>query len=144
MSDVIEVVEGSCLCGAIRYEILQRPQRAHNCHCQRCRKVRGTAFAANLFVPLDALRYTRGEDKLESYKLPEADRFTHVFCKVCGSSLPFLNVARGLAVVPMGSLDDDPGYSPKAHIYVDSMAPWHTITDELPQHASQIGDPEDE
>lgn len=131
------MIKGSCLCGAIGYEILQPPQLAYNCHCQRCRKARGTAFASNLFVPLDAFRYTRGEDKLESYKVPEAERFTHVFCSACGSSLPFLNLARAVAVVPMGSLDDDPGHPPDAHIFVGSKAPWFTITDSLPQHQRQ-------
>ena len=115
-------ITGSCLCGAIRYSITGRPVRAHNCHCQRCRKIRGAAFASNLFVPLDAFRYTHGEEALRSYKLPEAERFTHVFCSVCGSSLPFLNTARGVAVVPMGSLDDEPGRLPEAHIFVGSKA----------------------
>ena len=133
------MIAGSCLCGAIRYELTREPVWAHNCHCQRCRKIRGTAFASNLFVPLESFRYTQGEDLLHAYKLPEAERFTHVFCKVCGSSLPFLNVARGLAVIPMGSLDDDPGHPPDAHIFVGSKASWFEITDSLPQHRSQLG-----
>lgn len=137
------MIAGSCLCGAIRYEISKTPEWAHNCHCQRCRKIRGTAFASNLFVPLEAFRYTQGEDLLRSYKLPGAERFTHVFCDVCGSSLPFLNRDRGAAVVPMGSLDDDPGHQPDAHIFVDSKAPWFTISDSLPQHRCQVGDESD-
>jgi hypothetical protein len=132
-------ISGSCLCGAVRYEITGEPEWAHNCHCRRCRKIRGAAFASNLFVPLDRVRYTQGEDLLRSYKLPEAARFTHVFCSVCGASLPFLNVARGRAVVPMGSLDDDPRHPPDAHIFVGSKAPWFTITDALPQHAAELG-----
>jgi hypothetical protein len=136
-------INGSCLCGAIRYVITGKPVWAHNCHCRRCRKIRGAAFASNLFVPLEQFRYTQGEELLHSYKLPEAARFTHVFCRVCGSSLPFLNTARGLAVVPMGSLDDDPGQAPAAHIFVGSKAPWFTITDSLPQHLSALGDPPD-
>lgn len=133
------MITGSCLCEAIGYEISEEPKWAHNCHCKRCRKIAGSAFASNLFVPLDAFRYVRGEELLRSYKLPEAARFTHVFCQVCGSSLPFLNTARGAAVVPMGSLDDDPGHRPDAHIFVGSMAPWFTITDSLPQHPTQLG-----
>ena len=69
------MIAGSCLCGAIRYEISGEPEWAHNCHCQRCRKIRGTAFASNLFVPLETFRYTEGEDLLRSYKLPDAERF---------------------------------------------------------------------
>ncbi len=133
------MISGSCLCGEIRYELTQEPVWAHNCHCQRCRKVRGSAFASNLFVPLDALRYLCGEESLQSYKLPEAERFTHVFCRQCGSSLPFRNEARGTVVVPMGSLDDDPGHPPDAHIYVGSKAPWFTITDSLPQNPEHLG-----
>lgn len=128
------MIKGSCLCGDVRYELTGKPLRAHYCHCQRCRKIRGSAFASNLFLPLDAIRYTQGEALLRSYKPPEAERFTHVFCPKCGSSLPFSNEARGVVVVPMGSLDDDPRHSPEAHIFVGSKAPWFTITDDLPQH----------
>jgi len=134
------VISGSCLCGAIRYEISSEPLWAHNCHCRRCRKIRGSAFASNLFVRIESLRYTRGEERLRSYKLPEAERFTHTFCSDCGSSLPFRNEARGLAVVPMGSLDDDPKLAPAAHIFVGSMAPWFAITDSLPRHPAQLGE----
>ncbi|MCH7866225.1 MAG: GFA family protein [Myxococcales bacterium] len=134
------MILGSCLCGAIRYELTQEPVWAHNCHCQRCRKIRGSAFASNLFVPLESFRYTQGEELLRSYKLPEAERFTHVFCDECGSSLPFRNEARGLAVIPMGSLDDDPGHTPQAHIFVGSKATWFTITDQLPQHRFNLGE----
>ena len=132
MSD--ETVKGSCLCGAVAYEYRGEPVRAHNCHCKRCRKIRGTPFAANLFVPVEAFRFTRGESEVRSYKLPEAARFTHAFCGICGSSLPVAFPSRGVAVIPMGSLDDDPGLTPERHIFVDSKAPWETITDALPQH----------
>ncbi|MCG8590212.1 MAG: GFA family protein [Proteobacteria bacterium] len=132
------MITGSCLCGAIRYEVTGEPVWAHNCHCRRCRKIRGTAFASNLFVPLADFRFAQGEDLLGSYKLPEAERFTHVFCRTCGSSLPFRNEARGVAVIPMGSLDDDPGREPGAHIFVASKANWFTITDSLPQYPEQI------
>jgi hypothetical protein len=128
---------GSCLCGAVAYELEGPPVWAHNCHCQRCRKARGAAFASNLFVPIDALRYTRGEALVERYRPPDAERFTSCFCRVCGSPLPYRNEPRDVAVVPMGSLDDDPGLTPRAHIYVGSKAPWFTISDALPQHEEQ-------
>ena len=134
---------GSCLCGGIRYELTQVPVWAHSCHCSRCRKTTGAAFASNLFLPLAALSYTKGEDLLRSFKPPEAERFTHVFCSHCGSTLPFINKARGLVGVPMGSLDDDPRYSLRAHIFVDSKAPWFTITDALPQHPTALGSAKD-
>lgn len=131
MSDILT---GGCLCGAVRYELRRSPVWAHNCHCSRCRKSGGAAFASNLFLPDDALFYTKGEDQLRSFKVPGAERFTHVFCSRCGSSLPFVNEVRRLVGVPMGTLDDDPGFAPRAHIFVGSKAPWFTITDTLTQH----------
>ena len=130
---------GSCLCGAVRYELTQAPDWSHNCHCSRCRKATGASFASNLFVPLDALRYTSGEELLRSFKPPDADRFTHVFCSICGSTLPSENPARGRAVIPMGTLDQDPGCGPRAHIFVGSKAPWTLIRDDLPQHPEALG-----
>ena len=136
-------IAGSCLCGEVRFELTREPVWAVNCHCSRCRKTSGTAFASNLFVPYDALRYTQGEDHLRSYKPPEAERFTHVFCNRCGSTLPFASATRGVVGVPMGSLDGNPRYSPRAHIHVESRAPWFEITDGLPQHPTGPGSGED-
>ena len=35
--------------------------------------------------------------------------------------------------VVVGTLDSDPGRRPREHIFVGSKAPWHEITDVLPQ-----------
>jgi hypothetical protein len=129
---------GSCLCGAVAYVVEGEPVLARNCHCSRCRRARSAAFASNLFIGADGIRFSRGEELLSSYKVPEAERFTHVFCRLCGSSLPRIDRNRGVAVVPMGTLDDDPGMRPQAHIFVTSKAPWFTITDDLPQHAEYV------
>lgn len=126
-------IKGSCLCGGIAFELTGAPKGVTHCHCSRCRKVRGTGHATNLFLPLSELRYVRGEELLTRYKLPGAKRFGHVFCKVCGSSLPRLDEELGIAIVPMGSFDDDPKIRPNRHIHVDSKAPWDAITDDLPQ-----------
>lgn len=126
---------GSCLCGAVAYAVDGPLTFMRNCHCSRCRKARAAAFAANLFVAESGIRFTRGEDLLVSFKIPEAQRFTQTFCRTCGGKLPRIDPARKLAVVPLGSLDDDPGLRPREHIFVGSKAGWDEITDALPQHA---------
>lgn len=126
-------VNGSCLCGAIQFEITESPRGATHCHCSRCRKTRGAGHATNLLVSLSGLRYLQGEERLGKYKLPEAKYFAHWFCEVCGSTMPRWDEARGFAVIPMGALDDDPGVRPERHIHVASKAPWDVISDDLPQ-----------
>ena len=124
---------GSCLCGGVAFEVTSGPLQVNHCHCSRCRKVRGTANATNMVVARDGVRFARGADLLTTYRAPDARFFAHAFCRVCGSSMPRLDEARNIAIVPMGSLDDDPGARPERHIFVDSKAAWDTITDGLPQ-----------
>jgi hypothetical protein len=126
---------GSCNCGAVAFEYEGAPSLCRNCHCGRCRKARSAAHASNLGVKLAQLRFTRGEDRLALYKVPEARFFAQAFCTTCGAKLPRLDPSRDLAIVPMGALDDDPGVRPAEHIFVASKAPWFEITDALPQHA---------
>jgi hypothetical protein len=126
-------VKGSCLCGAIEFEMTVTPRGATHCHCSRCRKTRGTGHATNLPVPLDGFRYLRGEELLTKYRLPSAKYYAHWFCSVCGSTMPRVDEARGIGIIPMGAFDDDPGVRPERHIHVASKAPLETIEDELPK-----------
>jgi len=60
------------------------------------------------------------------------------FCKLCGSTLLSPNPSKSRVVIPMGSLDDDPGLSLEAHIWVDSKADWDALVDDLPQHTEAL------
>jgi len=128
---------GSCLCGSVAFEYGGDPILCRHCHCSRCRKARSAAHASNLGVPLDRFRWLRGEDQLGFYKVPEAKFFAQAFCRTCGSALPRTDAGRGIAVVPLGALDGDPGARPSNHIFVGSKAPWFEITDALPQFEEQ-------
>ncbi len=125
-------IRGSCLCGGVAFEMTSTPLVVNHCHCSRCRKVRGVAHATNAFVPKVGLRFVRGEELLTTYRPPDAARFAHAFCRVCGSSMPRVSEEAPNAVVPMGCFDDDPGVRPQRHIFVDSKAAWDEIHDDLP------------
>ncbi|MEO8603626.1 MAG: GFA family protein [bacterium] len=130
---------GSCLCGNVAYVVDGPPICAANCHCGRCRRGRAAAHASNLFLAAAGLRFTRGADQLAAYKVPEAKSFTQVFCRICGSKMPRLDPVRGIAVVPMGGLDDDPGIRPQVHIFTADVAPWFEIPDDgLPRYAASL------
>ena len=129
------VVDGSCLCGAVAYELRGEPLRMYHCHCWRCRRERSAAHTTNLFAKLDDFAFTRGRELVAEYKVPEAERFTVAFCTRCGGGAPYVARARGWVVVPAGTLDTDPVMRPQANIYVASKAPWFEITDDLPQYA---------
>jgi hypothetical protein len=127
------VTPGSCLCGAMAWEVEGAPALMMNCHCSRCRRGRGAAFATNAFYRLESFRWLRGEDMADSYKVPDAQHFTQSFCRECGSPVPRLLEKFNRAMVPVGTFDADPGARPGAHIFVGSKAAWDLITDDIPQ-----------
>jgi hypothetical protein len=87
-----------------------------------------------LFVRPADFHWVRGEEQLTNYRLPNTDRFGNAFCRTCGSPMPRRAPGRDFIVVPAGSIDGDPGVRPAYHIFAGSKAPWHEITDGLPQH----------
>ena len=127
------VVGGSCLCGEVAFEYSGTPKMMMNCHCSRCRKVKGAAHATNVFVAGDALTWLRGESNITGYAHPPADFFGHSFCKTCGSSVPRPRPDGSMYNIPAGSLDQHPGIEAKGHIFVGSKAPWFEVTEDKPQ-----------
>jgi hypothetical protein len=124
---------GSCVCGGVSWRTQGEPIVARYCHCARCRKARSAACTANLIARIDDVVFLSGEDETTSYHAPDAKFFHQTFCNTCGSATPRIDPNRGIAIVPMGALDDDPGIAPSEHIWVGSKATWHEISDDLPQ-----------
>lgn len=129
-----QITEGSCLCGGVRYRISGDVALFQYCHCSRCRKFTGSAFAANLLVQPDQLEWITGEAQVGRYELPGAKHFATCFCKQCGSSLPWPTQSGKAVIVPAGSLDGDPGGRPIQNIYCASRAVWYVDPADLPDH----------
>lgn len=127
--------QGSCLCGAVRYQADELGPAVF-CHCQRCRKASGSAFASNALVPSDKFRFVEGEDALATFSTPQGVH--RVFCGRCGSPLISRRDAMPEAVrLRLGTLDTPIDVRPQAHIFVGSKAEWFDIHDDLPQYAER-------
>ncbi len=128
-------VNGSCLCGSVKYEVSGESKRFYHCHCQRCRKATGTGHASNLLMsPQTGINWLQGEDQLQRFKVPDAERFYNCFCKNCGSPMPRLAPLLDMVIIPAGSLDSTPSISPEGRIFGDSRAEW-SCSDDLPVYA---------
>ncbi|TPL00451.1 MULTISPECIES: GFA family protein [unclassified Mesorhizobium] len=126
---------GKCFCGAARYEVADEFSYAANCHCSNCRRTTGSAFKPFAGIEREKFRLVTSEDELLIF----GDVSGHdAHCGRCGS-LVYSLVRDGAYVhVAMGTLMDDPGIRPSAHILVGSKAPWFTITDDLPQYREHV------
>jgi len=129
-----EPVKGCCLCKKVTYAIKGNLGVFQYCHCSRCRKFTGSAFAANLLVAPEDFQWLSGEEFLGRYELEEAKHFATSFCTHCGSSLPWLEKQGRAVVVPAGSLEDHPGIGPFQNIFWGSHAAWYTEPSSLPEY----------
>ena len=127
-------LRGSCLCGAVKFEVTGEPKRFYHCHCSRCRKATGTGHASNLFLQPGTLRWVSGEKQVASFKVPEAKRFTNTFCTTCGGRVPRQAVDSDVVMIPAGSLDDEAPISPQADIFAGSRASWSCTSEQLPAY----------
>jgi len=125
------VMKGSCLCGAVSYEVTGTFKVMGNCHCSICRKSHGAAFATWGIIDSDQFRWISGEEYVQAYEsTPGRER---CFCRICGSPLVSSHAGR-VGEVVAGTIDGDPQTRPVEHIFVGSKAPWFEITDDLPQN----------
>ncbi|QIE55539.1 GFA family protein [Pikeienuella piscinae] len=99
-------MSGTCLCGAVSYEIAAAKSQVGACHCRMCQAWSGGVFIG-LRVASDEVTL-KGEENLTVYR--SSDWAERGFCATCGSSLFYRITAPG----PMqdeyhfgaGTLDD--------------------------------------
>ena len=125
--------KGSCLCGAVTYEIKGDLGPIIFCHCSRCRKANGTAFNAASLVKKADLQIVTGLDALTDFE--SSPGVGRVFCKHCGSPLFSRRDAMPDSVrLRIGTLDTPVSGKPSAHIFVASKAGWFDLHDDAPRY----------
>ena len=122
---------GSCLCGEVHYEITGSLGVFQYCHCSRCRKFTGSAYAPNIIVAPDQFEWLQGEEHLGRFEIKDARHFATSFCTQCGSSLPWKTQSEKAVVIPAGTLDIDPEIRPFQNVFYDSKADWYQEASEL-------------
>jgi hypothetical protein len=128
---------GSCLCGAVRYEVTGPLQEVLICHCVECRRWHGHVSATAATARDDLQLIERGG--LRWFESPRSDAGARRgFCAECGSSL-FWD-APGLQTISIaaGTLDSPTGLHLASHWYVSQAADYYEIPDDgLPHHERQ-------
>lgn len=121
---------GSCLCGAIRFEVDAELPAPDACHCTQCRKQSGHYFVST-DVPKKSLAIHGGEH-LTWFR--SSEKVQRGFCSRCGSSLFFEPFSKDWIGVAMGAFDQPTGTKLGIHIFVAEKGDYYEITDGLPQH----------
>ncbi|MCJ9671384.1 MULTISPECIES: GFA family protein [unclassified Neorhizobium] len=122
--------KGSCLCGAVSFEIEGELSAPDACHCSKCRKHSGHFFAST-DVEKDRLTL-KGAENITWFQSSEKVR--RGFCTTCGSSLFWDPPHRDWIAVAMGAFDGPTGTGLNKHIFVAEKGDYYDIADGLPQN----------
>lgn len=118
---------GSCLCGAVKYEIDVLDTPISHCHCQTCRKANAAAFVSTAGVRREHFRWIKGQDTLSSFE-SSPGKLRH-FCSICGSHLVAERPVQPHVILRVATLDNDPGSQPESHIWRSHEVSWLTYED---------------
>ena len=120
----MQTLTGSCLCGLVTFEVQDEFDLFQLCHCTQCQKTTGSAHASNLFTAPGNITWLAGQDEIVRYDV-EGRSISNVFCRNCGSRVPYLSLSGETLVVPAGSLNGTPTIKPQANIFWPERAGWY-------------------
>ncbi|MGL6312635.1 GFA family protein [Vibrio sp. WXL103] len=127
-------ITGSCLCESVSFIVKDDFVKFYFCHCEQCRKLTGSAHVSHLFTSPTNITWTKGADNTKRYDDPTRT-FSNVFCKQCGSRLPYLSKSKEFLIVPAGCLNAEPSRKPDAQIFCSEQTDWHKAGLKAIKHA---------
>lgn len=122
-------IEGSCQCGAVRYQLLSAPLLVMACHCKECQKLSTSAFSITAVVDADAVEF-EGE-MVEWRRTADSGNINGAkFCPTCGNRIYHFNPEDpGKIKLKPSNLSDTSIIKPTAHVWVSEKQDWFNIPD---------------
>ena len=117
------MVQGSCQCGAVRFEIEGPLRDVINCHCSICRKLSGHHWAATS-APISAIRLTE-ERGLAWYQ--SSSKARRAFCNMCGATLFYEPYGEDRWAIGAGTLDGATGLKTVKNICIEEAGDYYCL-----------------
>ena len=129
-------IDGSCHCGAIRYEAEVDPGDVGICHCTDCQKLTGSAFRVTVAAEEADFRLTAGQPKLYVKTAESGAQRVQAFCADCGSPIYATSVGDGPKTygLRVGTIHQRQELAPAQQVWRRSALPWVPGMDDLDTH----------
>jgi hypothetical protein len=116
---------GSCLCGAVAFEITGPMRPVVVCHCSQCRKQTGHMGAFTACDDKDLA--FKSQNTLSWYRASETAK--RGFCNRCGSVLFWKGDGRTYTSITAGSIDGNTELKVEGHIFCADKGDYYDILD---------------
>ncbi|PSL21290.1 GFA family protein [Shimia abyssi] len=121
------MLQGSCLCGEIRFRVHGAPQGVSMCHCGQCRKQSGGIWSS-AFVPEEDLEIEGDVNWFEASVTAKRGS-----CRRCGSYLFWTAHDEDTISFALGAVDGPTGLSLEKHIFVKDKGDYYALRDGVEQ-----------
>lgn len=124
-------IDGTCHCGAVRWEAEADPAHVYLCHCTDCQAISGGS--GRWAVPVDACAFRLLAGTLADHpKTGDSGRVSHqMFCGTCAS--PVYGRSEGLdpprVNVRLGTCHQRDRLPPRRELFTESAQPWARLRD---------------
>ena len=114
---------GSCHCGSIEIRSNYAPMLINQCNCTSCRKLYSVLSVTGIFSQEEI--EVSGDLKKYTYNGGSGGDIELFFCPNCSTKAYYsVEVIEGLAIIPIGTLDDSTKHEPDIEIFTNSKLNW--------------------
>ena len=125
-------VNGSCLCGAVRFTAELPSKWCAHCHCSLCRKAHGAGYVTWVGFEQDQVNIDNDATQLQWYESSAGAQ--RGFCQQCGSTMFFKSERwAGELHIAAGCLDGQLDRQPDTNAFFDAHVGWMPIDHSLRQ-----------
>jgi hypothetical protein len=115
------MMEGGCLCGAVRYRLGGAPSSSANCHCRSCRRASGAPVVAWITVRRSQFTILSGIPAV----FHSSPGVTRQFCSHCGTGLTYESERHPDTIdITTASLDDADAHPPTVDVWLEDKVSW--------------------
>ena len=114
---------GSCHCGSIEIKSNYAPMLINQCNCASCRKLNNALSVTGIYAE-DEIEVT-GQLEKYTYNGGSGGNIELFYCPKCSTKAYYnVEIIEGLAMIPIGTLDDSKNYEPNIEIFTNAKLPW--------------------
>ena len=126
----MNVLNGGCACGKVRFRAEGGAKFAFVCHCRACQHLSGTGHGAQVAADRDQFS-VEGRPAAYQRAGDSGHTVTQHFCRDCGSPLyNFMTRGPGIVMINWGALDAPEEITPDRVFNQENAAEW----DRVPWH----------
>lgn len=117
----MQIIEGGCLCSAIRFRVTGEPIFSSVCHCSTCRRASAAPTVAWLTFDRSQVEMLSGNPR--TYRSSQG--VARQFCGTCGSQLTYENTASPASIdITTASLDNPNLFPPTLESWLEHRVAW--------------------